>query len=545
VRFSGEKIIESFNYEEYDVKSSIGLMASIGVEAAYGILKAKAELKADLDVNSQEFKSIKETIKKIDTPEKRQSDWEKLILELTSFFRLVVLIDEIDKLTHEDMEKLILENKKLFFDTGNTTILLVTDLSHGINLKCNLDEYVSGFIIHQTTPFDEWLIISRSLGLGSYETLEQALRTYSNSKGNYRKMVNKNIMTLDTDFLLYEEILLFLIEKHYFVRNSGKEYRDLLIEFFLSFVKLLQKVGEITRESSKEYLDGFLEKHRIFDIKSNLIFKKFLQVLEEPFIFHDVTFYTTNIELQLSVGYDLGKELTGLINKLDYKIYDTAKGVFSFNELHKTQGKNFDDKLNFLYDTKIFEKYMKICGFSLSADKIHKFGLNDRREIEIDDRKNGNSVDEVKILIKNRVHELVAIVFFEPFCLESNIEHGGKPLLNGYVIFENDFSEYSISTFLGYPGLTTHKPWELEELKKYLTDHEIPFLEMKNEDLPVNFWMINNKNFENMDSDERINNHIKCVMKHSEKEWINALFNKYESGIITSIETVVKDAFKA
>ena|GEM_PF-6691377 len=545
MRFSGEKIIESFNYEEYDVKSSIGLMASIGVEAAYGILKAKAELKADLDVNSQEFKSIKETIKKIDTPEKRQSDWEKLILELTSFFRLVVLIDEIDKLTHEDMEKLILENKKLFFDTGNTTILLVTDLSHGINLKCNLDEYVSGFIIHQTTPFDEWLIISRSLGLGSYETLEQALRTYSNSKGNYRKMVNKNIMTLDTDFLLYEEILLFLIEKHYFVRNSGKEYRDLLIEFFLSFVKLLQKVGEITRESSKEYLDGFLEKHRIFDIKSNLIFKKFLQVLEEPFIFHDVTFYTTNIELQLSVGYDLGKELTGLINKLDYKIYDTAKGVFSFNELHKTQGKNFDDKLNFLYDTKIFEKYMKICGFSLSADKIHKFGLNDRREIEIDDRKNGNSVDEVKILIKNRVHELVAIVFFEPFCLESNIEHGGKPLLNGYVIFENDFSEYSISTFLGYPGLTTHKPWELEELKKYLTDHEIPFLEMKNEDLPVNFWMINNKNFENMDSDERINNHIKCVMKHSEKEWINALFNKYESGIITSIETVVKDAFKA
>ena len=542
VRFSGEKIIELFNYEEYNVKSSIGLMASIGVEATYGILKAKAELKTDLDVNSQEFKSIKETIKKIDTPEKRQSDWEKLILEFTSFFRLVILIDEIDKLTHEDMEKIILENKKIFFDIGNTTILLVTDLSHGINLKCNLDEYVSGFIFHQTTSFDEWLIISRNLGLGRHETLEQALRAYSTSKGNYRKMVNNNIMTLDTDFLLHEEISLFLIEKHYFIRNSEKEYRDLLIEFFMSFVKLLQKVDEITIESSKEYLNGFLKKHRIFDVKSNLIFKKFLQVLEEPLVFHDVTFYNTNNELQHSIGYDLGKELKGLINELDYKIYDTDKGVFSFNELHKIRSKNYDDdKLNFLRDIDIFKKYMKICGFNLSKDKLYEFGSNYMRKIEIDDRQNGNHVDKVKYLIESRLNELVAIVFFEPFCLESNIEYRGKPLLNGYVIFENDFSEYSISTFVGYPGLTTNKPRELEELKKYLTDHEIPFLEMKNEDLPVNFWMNNNKN---KDSSEIINNHIKRVMKHSEKKWIRALFNKYEPIYGTNIETVVKEAFK-
>ena len=246
------------------------------------------------------------------------------------------------------MEQIILENKKLFFDTGNTAILLITDLSHGINLKCNLDEYVSGFIFHQTTSFDEWLIISRNLGLGSYETLERALSRYSDSRGNYRKMVNKNIMTLDTDFLLYEEILLFLIEKHYFVRNSEKEYRDLLIEFFLSFVKLLQKVDEITIESSKEYLDGFLEKHRIIDIKSNLIFKKFLQVLEKPFIFHDVTFDTTDTKLQLFVGYDLGKKLTGLINELHNERYKNVVEVnpleysrTSISETFDFSGKNY------------------------------------------------------------------------------------------------------------------------------------------------------------------------------------------------------------
>jgi len=546
-RYKGERITEcvfeenNYSATKYGRNKTFGvsLNARIPFLKMLEMLEAHVSIKAEEnhEITEENIECFKEIISEVDTLQKKENEWENLIRRVTKSHRLVIIIDEIDKISYNDTEKLLLENKRLFFDIKNTATILITDLSHGIFLKNNLNEYISDFIFQKVLAFDDWLIMSQNLGISNHQSLRGALENYSESMGNYRKIINSEIISATKKLKTNHSISLFFIQRHEFLRSVDIEYYDLLVKFFIEIVELLYQVGNLSNIEIAAYLKEFLQKNKLEDIKTKIIFDKFVRKIEERF--------TINwMELPIGenlISYEKAEELAHHFNKIQYNIYDSKKKCFTKELLCAIE----HGKYEFLSESAIgkdfLDYYLTSCSFSLNLDNLEMFGISKNKIIRLRKEINGDSVERAKNRISEKINEYVGIVIFYPYWIEGGIHHNDDPLLNGYIVFQNEFSEYTIEPFVGYPGLTTHKPHRLEEFIQYLMKEKIPFVEIENDDLPEDFWKTtSNNSLNNIQAKE----HIYNVMKKNQNKWINALLQRNSPSMGINPDTIVGEIFK-
>ena len=542
-RYKGEKITELVFEENNSSRTKYGRNRTLGLSLNIIVpflemLGVNASIKTEKNYEKEEekTKSFKNIISEVDTPQKKENDWENLIKEVTKLHRLVIIIDEIDKISFNDAEKLLLENKKLFFEIKNTATILITDLSHGIFLKNNLNEYISDFIFQKALSFDDWLIMSQNLGISQPHSLKDALEEYSENNGNYRKIINSEIISTTKKRETIISISLFFVQHDEFLKNVDIEYFDLLVMFFVEVVELLYQVEKLSSIEMEAYLKEFLQKNKLEDIKTKFIFDRFLQKIKKGFIID----WTT---LPLTKGvkvYEKAKELARNFNEIQYNIYDSKKDCFTRELLCVVENKKYEFLSENAIGKDFLNYYLNSCGFSLNLDNLEMFGMSRNRTIRLRKKINGDSIESAKSRINKKINEYVGIVIFYPYWIEGGIHHNNNPLSNGYIVFRVGFSEYTVEPFVEYPGLTTHRKYELEEFIEYLMKEKLPFVEIKNDDLPEGFWTTTYNSTLSVAQKEE---HIYNVMEKNQDKWVRALLQRNRPSAGINSDTIVREIF--
>ncbi|MEG0237120.1 MAG: P-loop NTPase fold protein [Cetobacterium sp.] len=450
VKFSGKVSFEGFAEGEYAISNS-----NIKID----------QLKNQLN------------LKKVITSQWKQDQVISVLKDISKKRQIFLVIDELDKLTLEEFRGLIYDNKSLLLES-NLKTLLISDLFTGIEIEENLKEYISDFIILDKMSFRDFLIKRMNLANLNSNVEKNLLKFQEEfyvTEGINRKLINLNFSELDEDLSIISFYYnIFCMSA--FCENTEKIYRNTLKKYtkeLLLFIKITKFVSE---NQLKKFTERFVKNNQLENTNLKNLLENYF--LFDPFKISSNYFYQDYFSDVFSdESYNVWKngEMMHTISSYDKlsndKILVYTDFETKFNEF-KTNYNNYIE-VNFEGNGRnFFDKYLSL---NISQDRVYE--ITDKTKL-LDKNKSGdtvyNHINQAQEIIKNKKNKIVGVYIF----YTKGDEYVTK-YINGFIFEKNDFDQVVIHEFVGYPGLTSHKPYLLDEFINFLDVEKVVYIHNK------------------------------------------------------------------
>lgn len=178
----------------------------------------------------------------------------KLLNELSRYYKIFFILDELDKVEDEIFNNFILENKIIFLESS-LSFICVIDKEKALNLKYEnklIDSIVREYIFYPSMEWSEFLVTASRMYLDI--SLNEIRELYFETRGNYRKLVNKHLFKESTytryietnkleAFFLYE----YLMDSTY-IHNLPILIKEFVKEFLFEVLKMYLLKGPLTTQ---------------------------------------------------------------------------------------------------------------------------------------------------------------------------------------------------------------------------------------------------------------------------------------------------------
>lgn len=434
--YDTEKVYQEYNKQivkesNSKIESNSGV-GNLNLESGIpGAFKAKVEIEAkrysEKNRNAEKLKEIEYSIirKEIQRYESYKSHFIKWSNNLYEKVNFIIILDELDKLSSEDFDYFLKNNKQLFLE-ANLQIFIVCDQNKYLNLIEPLvfteyESYISSSTYISSLNFKSFAPIYYKINM--HECIESALSAYYHTTGNMRKIINDSHITFEQregdwkyGYILYK------IEESTFYNQLTGIYRDVVKSYLLVFLKEL----ELHEELDLEFIGELLECYKVLKGYS-LTINKLLK--------------TTNQNLK-----EIGE------------IYDQEKEVFSVNFI---EVKKLEEDRDLLYLIK------EIGRRRIKKSSNNKFVIFSQSE-----NSNGAALDILKVYL-----DLVIVVV-----LYSDGYNSNNRLLNALIVIDNGVFRFGLD-FNGYPGISSHRPEYYKEFIGFLKEKRIKYKDVRNKEI--------------------------------------------------------------
>ncbi|RDU23081.1 P-loop NTPase fold protein [Anaerosacchariphilus polymeriproducens] len=237
-------------------------------------------IKKYLDINLSNNLIIEENKKNefiyevISTPiqkqEKNIKELISILIELSKNNRIVVILDEIDKLSDDEFNILLNTNKELFLESG-LVYFMVCDTKKYINIRSD-KRYVDMFNRYLYLPllsWEEYIIISPKIK--EFNSINSVKESYFYTIGNYRRIIT---FESGDEFYKYSSNIWNImneVEESNVYKNLSEPFKDLVKEFLFDILSILK-------------ISTYLTDSEIYDIKNKHIFISNISIIMDRII---------------------------------------------------------------------------------------------------------------------------------------------------------------------------------------------------------------------------------------------------------------------
>lgn len=414
----------------------------------------------------------------IPTPQDKKKRVLHLLKKIQQECDIIIIIDELDKLSNIEIGQLVEGNKMLFLDS-KTTILLIADLVKGMHLKRYLAEYIKDFILYRSFDFYEYIVKSENIGNTTGYQFLSLLDDYYMSHGNNRELTYMRMRGSEGNIKSLCGIMYFLFQSTNFYIDLPEDYREV---FRLLWGKLLENawlLKGLSLQECNELAEEFIANNNIDNVTFRTLFKRFEElVIKKKLRISKNAFYPyfQNWEDSADFFQKIMIEYNMLVNEEGYFLQGMNNtGEFSLSLARFL--KEFD-----LKEEEFVQLLKKNAGLKKSDDYISS---NSKLRI-LRDADTSQGVYHAEKIIKNLRNEILGVVVFYPLNRKKEGDWYEKPLRNGFVYRKNPYGEILCYPYVGFIGFHSHKPEELKGFIEFLNKEEVPFYEVS--DIEEEIW---------------------------------------------------------
>ncbi len=478
--------IDQTSYNSYS-----NLSLSFASDLNYIGLKSKIGRKNYYTKKSSEAHTIIKNIT-YDLKEKQLID---LLKTISNWFKLSLIIDELDKKTNSEVLDMINYNKRLFLDS-KITVILITNIYLSLFLIEN-SSYIhrNNIITVRSLDFIEFILRAEQKQLNICDNFFDNLELYFLSRFNNSELntivVNNYSFCSPKGFIMYS----FMNSDFYYSLDGLS--KEVFSIFYLELIQLVFEVKKIKLSEYDRFVTNFLNRNAIYSDKIIVGFKRLKETLINnsfkysfclPFLTkHSEQILSNRLEKEISENRIFYQKLNGFLNKQINDIYFvTQNNSFYCLDVTGLEEKGVSLKqLKFKYHRFKLDNdkhNINIVGFNLKEYKselIQKMGYTEnysKYTTKYVDSRSENYDDVIQIL---KTEKVIGVVFFYPYfnyCATESEKQSEKLL----VITINDFKEIKIFSFIEYDYLSNKSIDECEmlKIKKYIHKMSIKYLEI-------------------------------------------------------------------
>lgn len=331
----------------------------------------------NLDLSNQ--KDIEENIKNevayevISTPiQKKEKNIKNLInilKEVSKDFGIVVILDEIDKMSDDEFEKFIEKNKELFLES-ELVYFLVCDAKKYLNVRYNHihPDIFNQYIYIPLLSWREYLIVAPKIN--EIKILDAIKMSYCYTIGNYRRIVTFH--KDDFDFRKYSKNYWKVfneIESSNYYDNLPQAFKDIVKEFIFDILIEL----EINMYLTENELNRIKERYSFIPIISNCTSRIIELIQKSDYINYSEEKYILCEENVVS-NENLLDHRDSLEDEI-LKLYPIREKYISSNKRYRLEELSTSE-FNDLLDIIVFWKY-ELDAALIFKEKSTKTNIND------------------------------------------------------------------------------------------------------------------------------------------------------------------------
>lgn len=428
---------------------------SFEAEIEKGISMLGLIFKGKYDMENHTTKSKEHTESRIlsITYENKKDNILNILKELNKYFKINIILDEVDKINKNDVVDFLDKNKSLYYDS-DSTLLLVTDIGTKLFIENNCDyTFDTSYILLKSFSFIDFFVMGKHLGY-VFNDFISSLEKYFNSGLNKRQSIyNKNII-YKTDYK-YPGLALFKFLNSDFYNDLSDVYKEIFAKFYFELLTLILEVKTISEVDYDQFVTQFISRYELDYLIVNIYFGRFKRLLK----YGKLNYSFTNLVYN-NYGYSgkksnkYAKEFFEILDKLYVKYKDNYYLIWEDNKFiiksNKDNNIQYDlaKSLGGKSDSIIDEIVLYFCKEDLNYNP---------NKIKVDFFK-VKSFDEFNSIIKKYFIRVLYVLLFKKDMVKKD------PLLNGAVIiYNNNYRRFEVYYSLGDPGLNSHKMKESQE----------------------------------------------------------------------------------
>lgn len=484
-----------YSYEnDMVINSSVGCEntvngnISIGANTSFGGAKITSSgSKKENKTKSQEHKEqqrseFKQIRQQKYLSEKLTYNFIEFIHTLSRQHKIIVLIDEADKLSTEALVQMIHQNKLLILE-GSLCIFLLCGNQQYAEISEYPPTYFAQLYCMPELPLEEFLPLVKTMDL--YDNLKSALEAYYLTNGNRRELVNLQIC--DKQNVDLEKLIFFLTCYHTDVfQNSPLHYRSIISQYLILIIDTLKLVGTVSANDLIRLKEEFCKNHCINSLPTKLLLERVNNMMISEVTISRSFLDSLSLLVQplsrinkQTLDSNLCQVFVNLANALPtYQFNDETlsyakikKEEIPFRKRYHSIINNFSaeaaksENLNCNFEKLIWEQALMLIQ---NVRTNHRFyntpkGIDD---IKIKDGccSSGDYVANAETWIDNHKDEIVGIFLFHPKYQDTDKLW---VLNNAIVVFDNGVRQAAV-TYFGYPGLASHKARKYDAFLNFL-----------------------------------------------------------------------------
>lgn len=225
-------------------ESRLGENETNKLQRIFGInIKKYVDINLSNNLTIEENKKNEIIYEVISTPiqkqEKNIKELISILKELSNDNRIVVVLDEIDKLSDDEFDILLDKNKELFLESG-LVYFMVCNTKKYINIRCDKEyrDMFNRYIYLPLLSWEEYLIVSPKIK--EFNSINSVKKSYCYTIGNYRRIIT---FEENDEFYKYSNNIWNVInevEESNVYKNLPESFKDVMKEFLFDILSGLK-----------------------------------------------------------------------------------------------------------------------------------------------------------------------------------------------------------------------------------------------------------------------------------------------------------------
>lgn len=441
-------------YEDKDNNySKKGGSLQAGVEKGISLLKLFVSGKFECEKSSTKSKEHIESRTLNTTYENKKENILNIVKDLNRYFKVNIIIDEVDKIKKNDVVDFLDKNKSLYYDS-DSTLLLVTDIGTKLFIENNCDyTFDTSYILLKSFTFIDFLVMGKHLGY-AFNDFISSLEKYFASGLNKRQSIYNYDISYRTDYK-YPGIALFKFLNSEFFNDLSEVYKEIFAKFYFEILIFILKVKTLSEEDYDKFVAQFINRYELDYLIVNIYFERFKELVKEGklnYSFNNLAYNDYGYSGKRSNEYVV--EFFETFEELDAKYEGDYYLTWEDNKFLIKSNSNGDIQFEMF---KILDKKSKDIIDDIVLYYCKEDVTYNPNRIKVDFYM-VESFDEFNFIIKKYFFRVAYVLLF---IKDMKDEY---PLLNGAVIiFNKNYDKFEVYYSLGDPGLNSHKMKDSQE----------------------------------------------------------------------------------
>lgn len=517
--FQTQVEVHAFSRDSHQKESISSNQKELGINIK-DLFRFKKNNINNLQISLEEER--KKVTKYVITREDKLTQLFSIINKVSINYDIIIIIDELDKISNESIIAIIEENKQLIM--SNILTLFITDKNQSFYLEDFYSDYISEFLYYNTPELRDFIFKITSLEF--VDDISGCLELYYQTLGNHRLIINDYYNNSNTRIgnNMGVIVAVFVQSKYYLSLND--KYKDIMLAIFREAIKHLELIKSISVDEISIIINNYISIKYNSSYTIKLLSKQMVQFLKDG-----INLCESQKTITSEYNYEEWNSILGIFSKkfhsLRLNLYNELTDSFEYikitnffydlNEIieeSQNEAINGNDGIYIDFKKQLLEKVLK-------DSKVKDIIDIKNKSIHLVNRENHNSVKGAIHKLNLHSSELIGVILFDPFNnFTTDIDE--KPLYNGLIVtYHND--SFIVLCYTEYPGLTSHKKKEIENLYAHVRTHKISTIKIVNDNTTQEIWDHYFENRKSVTIEE-------LIEKYLIKEWLDILlsYNFYQ-----------------
>ncbi|MFJ7512581.1 P-loop NTPase fold protein [Peribacillus simplex] len=253
-----EYIIENSDINSNERLNDQNLSLNLPIAKVFGLRINKKNKNLHKNSTTAASRVIKTRTNRIDYIQKKLIDLLRLYSE---HFKIIFILDELDKMEESEFRTFVVENKVLFLESA-ILFIIVIDKEKCIDLQYENDimsSIVREYIYINELEWSEYIVVASRM---SQEYSVASLKEqFYKTRGNYRKLVNYNSICENSSRRITRDLSNFylfdLFINNKYIRGLPNIIRDVVKDYLFAVIDTHSVVGQLSMLEMEKIRDRF------------------------------------------------------------------------------------------------------------------------------------------------------------------------------------------------------------------------------------------------------------------------------------------------